>query len=185
MKKNDQERPKLPQKFLQKKKIDEKSLTYKQAVFLKEYLKTGSGVTAALKAYNCRDRLSARNMASETLARHGITIKDILEYKGLTQAKMAKVVKDATKAKKYILSHTEPDREVPDHQIRLKAVELMGKWTGLEKQDISIDNRQIHNTLTFVEDDTAGETTLDKTSTIEANFGKTTLDKQDTTGTNT
>jgi hypothetical protein len=47
-----------------------------------------------------------------------------LMEKYLPDDKLAKTHKQALKATKLILSPTEPDREVPDHAIRLKAVEL-------------------------------------------------------------
>jgi len=109
-----------------------KKLTIKQSKFLSEYFKTGNGTKSAMKVYNCKNVYSAQALASETLSKLKDVVKVMMEAKGLSLGKLVDVVGDATKANKVISSHTEPDYAVPDHQVRLKAVEIASKWLKLE-----------------------------------------------------
>ena len=59
-------------------------LTPKQRMFLKELIATLSPTEAAMRSYNCKDRLSARVIASENLSKLNITMNDLMDKMGLT-----------------------------------------------------------------------------------------------------
>jgi len=115
------------------KKEEEKALTIKQKMFLKEYFKTGNGTRAALKAYETTDVNVAATMASQNLIKLKDHVRSLMENKGLSLGKIIDVVNDATDATKVISSHSEPDYSVADHPTRLKAAEVASKWLGVEQ----------------------------------------------------
>ena len=63
--------------------VDKKDLTVKQRLFIKELTKCLSPTEAAMRTYNCKDRLSARNIASENMAKLGITMTELMDRMGL------------------------------------------------------------------------------------------------------
>jgi len=111
--------------------MTDKKLTLKQAKFLDVYFETGNGTEAAMQAYDCKDRMSARNVANENLAKLGNIVRLMMEERGLTLPLLIDTVKGATEAKK--LDDLSGEK-VPDHLTRLKAVQVAGKWLGLEKE---------------------------------------------------
>jgi len=116
------------------KKKQEKRLTLKQGRFLKYYFESGNGTKAAMKAYDTDDPNCASVIASRNLKKLKNVVVAMMELKGISLGSIVTVVNEATKAKKVITSPTGPDYKVPDHKTRLKAVEIAGKWLGLEKK---------------------------------------------------
>ncbi len=57
--------------------------TFKQRRFVKELIATLSPTEAAFRAYDCKDRLSARNIASQLLATLGIKMPELMDKMGL------------------------------------------------------------------------------------------------------
>ena len=109
----------------------DKKLTLKQAKFLDVYFETGNGTEAAVQAYDCKDRETAWSLASQTLSKLKDVVQRMMEERGLTLPLLIDTVKGATEAKK--LDDLSGEK-VPDHAIRLKAVQVAGKWLGLEKE---------------------------------------------------
>jgi len=85
-----------------------------------------------MKAYNCKVETAAA-IASQNLTKLKGVVKTWMDLEGLTLKKIVGKVNEATDADKIVTSHTEPDYTVPDHPTRLKAVEIAGKWLGLEQ----------------------------------------------------
>lgn len=110
-----------------------KKLTTKQAMFLKEYFKTGNGTRSAMKVYDTDDKKTASVIASENLVKLRHVVQTWMDMEGLTIKSMVKKLKEATNADKIITSHTEPDYTMPDHQVRLKAIEMAARWLNIEQ----------------------------------------------------
>lgn len=130
----------------------DRDLTFKQKAWLKFYFESGNATQAALKAYETDDPGSASVIASENLAKLKNPIKTLMELKGLSLGDLIETVKEARLANKpigalvlikkgkdgkpeQILKDNEGMIEVPDHLTRLKAVEIAGKWLGIENKE--------------------------------------------------
>lgn len=107
-------------------------LTLKQSKFIDIYIQTGNATEAAMQAYNCKDRMVARNVGSENLAKLGNIVRHIMEERGLTLPSMVDTVKEAQKAMKW--NDFTGERE-PDHNARLKAVTIASKWLNMGQAD--------------------------------------------------
>ncbi len=128
-----------------------KGLTAKQRKFIKELTKTLSPTEAAMRAYNCKDRLSAKSIAHENLTKLDISMTELMDKMGLnTEQDIADLVelRKATRVIGYLnqykrkdednkLEKVEPTQvvsneflDVPDNHIRLKALELSFKLKG-------------------------------------------------------
>lgn len=105
-------------------------LTPKQRTFVAAYIETGSGPDAAIRAYNCRSRNSARVLAhrnlhnpkivaaiEEVLAKHGVHLKAVDALNGALEA--TKTVYTDPKTGERI--------EGPDHRTRLAAADKVFK----------------------------------------------------------
>jgi phage terminase small subunit len=123
-----------------------KKLTLKQARFTKEYLKTGNGTQAAIKAGYSKD--SAHDIASENLRKPVIieTIDAVRKKLGIDAEyvlKGFKEIKDfnSKKQKKYITigDNTFEEEKMIDAQAALKANEMLGKHLKLFTDKIEID----------------------------------------------
>lgn len=119
--------------------LKDKKLTLKQRMFLKEYFKTGNARQSALKVYDCNPA-NAGSIANETLIKLNINIRDLMESKGLSVGSLIDDLNSMRKATKLVTSPTEPDKEWPDWQARGKAIDIGGKWMGLEKQVFNQQN---------------------------------------------
>ena len=75
-------------------------------------------------------------------------MKDALVNAGLTREYMAQVILQATQADKYIISHTEGDHVVPDHDVRLKASK---EWREYMTMKDSEDPTRIKKKVEFTE----------------------------------
>ena len=115
------------------KPIKEPKLTIKEVKFLKLYLKTGNATRSIMAVYDCKYK-SARSMGSQLLTKLNVSVRDLLEEHNLTFVDSIKAVKDAYKAEKIITSPTEPDYKTPDHLTRLKAVQIVDRWLGIESK---------------------------------------------------
>lgn len=71
--------------------------------------------------------------------------KDLLE-KHLPDNKLLVTHTEALEATKIVTSHTEPDYTIPDHPVRLKAVELGYKLKGkMQPEEVTVNNTQNNN----------------------------------------
>ncbi len=103
------------------------NLTPKQRAFANAYIETGSAPEAAISAYNCSSRNSARVMAHRTLNNAKVqaylssqVADTVLIDKGI------KVLQESLHATKFIKLN-KVTMQVPDNQARLRAVELYFK----------------------------------------------------------
>lgn len=132
------------------KDITDKPLTYKQRRFLKELIKTFSPTEAAMRTYHCKDRLSARNIASENLSKLGIKMDDLMEKTGLGIEEDIEDLKRLSKSKRPISAdifirdengelkvnkNSNDWVEVDDNHAQLKALELRLKLKGKLKEN--------------------------------------------------
>jgi hypothetical protein len=114
-------------------KPKERKLTLKQRKWLKVFFQTGNQTKATLSAYNVTDPTLASCMGSQTARLLKDAVRTIMEQKGLDVGCLVDRVQDATNATKIHSSPTEPDKEIPDHTTRLKAVEIASRWLGMEQ----------------------------------------------------
>jgi len=125
------------------KKINkEYKLTPKQSVFFHEWLNNGgNGVKAALKAYDTTDLSAAGVIAHDNLKKLNNPMRFYLEYKGTGLGTIADVIDGALNATKW--NDFTGEREA-DHNIRLKAVDKLGKYMGVEPQESTGTNVQVN-----------------------------------------
>lgn len=122
------------------------NLTPKQRAFANHYIETGSAPEAALSAYNCSNRNSARVMAHRTL--NNAKVQAYLSSQVADRVlidKGIKVLKESMNATKLIKLGKGDIREWPDNQTRLRAVEfyfklVMNLTQGIETQETASDD---------------------------------------------
>ena len=141
---------------------DLSEMTLKQRHFFKELIATGLPTEAAMRAYDCKDRLSARNIASENLAKLGISMSELMDQMGLGLEEDIELLKKLRAAKKvvgYLHQYKKDDKgkteklspdevisneflEVEDLYVQLKALELSLKIKGQlkDKTEHSFDD---------------------------------------------
>lgn len=140
-------------------------LTVKQRLFLKELVATLSPTEAAMRIYNCKDRNSAKVIASQNLTKFNFTMPELMDKMGLGIEEDISDLKRLRKAKRVIgylhqykknkkgeikkVDKISPDEvvsnefiEVDDNQAQLKALELSLKIKGYlkEKTEHSFDD---------------------------------------------
>ncbi len=120
------------------------NLTPKQRAFANAYIETGSAPEAAMRAYDCSNRNSARVMAHRNLNNTKVqaylssqVVDEVLIDKGV------KVLQESLDATKFIKLN-KITMQVPDNQARLRAVEfyfklVMNLPTGIETASASDD----------------------------------------------
>jgi hypothetical protein len=103
-------------------------LTRKQQQFVEEYVETGIGVKAALKAYDT-DYNGARSIASQNLSK--VTIKEAIDKalaaRNLGPDRWAGVLDSAMDAESELVIGSGQTIKRPDHSVRPKAVDLAAK----------------------------------------------------------
>lgn len=112
--------------------MPEVKLTVKQIKFMKEYVKDGNGTRAAMAVYDTKDPRAASVIASENLSKLSHPMRLLMEQKGITSMSLIETVDEARKAEKW--NDFTGEREA-DHHIRLKAVDRLSKWAGLEPKE--------------------------------------------------
>ena len=105
-------------------------LTLKQRMFIKRFFETGNGTQAAMDVYDCKDRGTAGNIASENLRKLQAPFKTYLESKGLSYNDLYETGRGGLQATK-----TENNKEVPDWPTRHKFMETASRWLGVEKKE--------------------------------------------------
>ena len=108
-------------------------LTVKQRKFLDDYLITGNATKSVMKIYGYKSRSSASTKGSQLLSMMNVSMESLMESQGLSKGRLLKKVNDKLDSKKPFSSPTEPDRMVDDNPSQLKAVEIAGKWLGVDK----------------------------------------------------
>ena len=112
-----------------------KAITLKQRVFLKVYLETGNATEAAMEAYNCKDKNSARALGSETLTSlSNGPIKERMDAAGLTDEYLMSIIHDGLTSEKVEVAKFQGsiggEKAYADHQTRARYAELALKWKG-------------------------------------------------------
>ncbi len=112
----------------------DRKLTPKQRAFVQSYIETGSAPEAAMRAYHCSSRNSARVIAHRN--RHNPKIIACIErlwsrHNLLEQA--AQALGESLRATKVVITNrrTGEGMEVPDHAIRLDTAKIVLKVRGV------------------------------------------------------
>lgn len=111
-----------------------KDWTVKQRLFFRYLIKTQSPTSAAMKAYDCKDRLVARNIGSSLLAKLGISMRELLDIIGLDSEQDAKDLKRLRSAKS--IKHFAHEGRVitskvdQDNSTQLRALDLTQRIKG-------------------------------------------------------
>ncbi len=116
------------------------NLTPKQRAFANAYIETGSAPEAAMRAYDCSNRNSARVIAHRNL--NNAKVQDYLSSQVADKVlidKGIKVLQESLHATKFIKLNS-VIMQVPDNQTRLRAVEfciklIMNLTQGSETQE--------------------------------------------------
>lgn len=108
-------------------------LTAKQRRFLDDYLITGNATQSAINIYGYKSRSIASSRGSDMVKQLNIPLETLMDSMGLSKGKLIQKVKQKMESTKIHSSPTDPDREVPDNPSQLKAVEIAGKWLGVDK----------------------------------------------------
>ena len=111
------------------------NLTPKQQSFVQYYVETGSAPEAAMRAYNCSSRNSARVMAHRN--RHNpkiVAYIDRLWSEHNLLERSVRTLADGLKASRTIIidRKTGEVNEVPDHETRLEAAVIALKLRGVD-----------------------------------------------------
>ena len=109
------------------------NLTPKQRAFANAYIATGSAPEAALSAYNCSSRNSARVMAHRNLHNPKIIafIKHFWSRHNLLDQAARALGEGLRATKVVIINHiTGEELEVPDHMVRIDTAKIVFKVMG-------------------------------------------------------
>ena len=112
-----------------------RKLTSKQRAFVQYYIETGcSGPEAAMRAYNCSSRNSARVIAHRNRHNPKIIayIKSLGSEHNLVERSL-RALGESLKATKVVITNrkTGESSEFPDHEIRLETVKVALKLRGV------------------------------------------------------
>lgn len=126
-----------------------KSLTVKERKLIKATAEGKNQTEAGLAADPNRQPETARVWANETLQKPTVkqALELALEERGLTPRSVVDVVADGMSAERIVTSPTEPDKEVPDHQTRLKAAGMAARFMGIDKQNDNSPQLHFHQHL--------------------------------------
>lgn len=93
-------------------------LTPKQRKFYKVYAETLNATEAAMQAYNCKDRDSARALGTEVLAK--LSFQELMNVMGLTDEHLMKVGQDGLNKSAKFATINGKTQAVPDYATRHK-----------------------------------------------------------------
>ena len=114
----------------------DRNLTPKQRAFVQYYIETGgSGPEAAMRAYNCSSRNSARVIAHRNLHNPKIIafIERLWSEHNLIERSL-QTLGENLRATQVIITNrkTKEGMEVPDHRIRLDTAKIVLKLRGVD-----------------------------------------------------
>lgn len=114
----------------------EPKLTVKRAKFVKAIVEGKPKYKAAMEAFGIEHQPTASVRASAELKNVNVqmALQEAMARQGITIDKIVKPIADGLDAIKIVTSPTEPDKEIPDHAIRLKASGMAQTLLGV-KQD--------------------------------------------------
>lgn len=123
-----------------------KGLTLKQRKFVRELKRTFSPTEAAFRVYNCKDRLVARNIAHQNLAKLGISMQELMDKMGLDTQQDLDDLKRLRIAQKPIVINNEVIT-TDDYSTQVKALELTLKLKGHLQSGTNINVDQSKKTI--------------------------------------
>lgn len=153
-------------------------LTRKQAKFVEEYVQTGNGTQAALKAYEIESDNNdnvASSIATENLRKPDVaqaieikqkTMREAFGDEGVTTVKIAKKVAEFLEAKRMTLFG-----QVPDYKTQLEGAKIAANVYGIQDQQPQFQANT--NSYTFI---FSGDT-QEKIKAIEAEIKAKLLNK--------
>ena len=109
-----------------------KDLTMKQRKWVNEYMRTGNATQSAMKVYRCKNLNTASTIGSQNLTKLNIPLSKLMDSMGLSKGKLINKINDKLESKK-IHGTSDDFIEVDDNPSQLKAVEIAGKWLGVDK----------------------------------------------------
>ena len=136
--------------------------TLKMRLWVKDYLRTGNATQSARNVYKCSE-MSANNIGSENLAKLDYPV--FMELGGISDTYLLRKVKQGLNSKKFILSHTEPDKVVPDMPTRHKYLETA----------LKLKKRLVERDVVVISDKTLILDALGNTTPLQGNTGADTV----------
>ncbi len=130
-------------------------LNPRQLKFLEEYVRNGNMTKAYMLAFGLTNRASAAVLGSRLLKKTGEVTRGLYEQADLGMNTVIQILKDAIKAEKNRVIYKKDGSKIvtagPDHILRLKAIELIYKFSGWEadmkrskvKNQLNVQNVQI------------------------------------------
>lgn len=122
-----------------------RDLTLKQRRWLDSYIELGNATQAAKDAgYNCKSYMSFHAVGYENLQKLSISIKEIMNRKGITDARLMEDLKAGLKAQRTEFGKFKgkitDSKDLIDYQTRHKYLETALKLKGLlrDKIDVSV-----------------------------------------------
>ena len=114
-------------------------LTIKQRKWLKVYIETGNATEAAMQAYNCKKRDTARALGAENLAKLSGPVSEILDMAGLTNGKLMDSIADGVGAMKTEIAKFQGkiggEKDYIDYPTRKGYIEIALNLKGLLRAD--------------------------------------------------
>ncbi len=112
----------------------DRKLTPKQRAFVQYYIETGSAPEAAMMAYNCSSRNSARVIAHRNRHHPKIIayIKSLGSEHNLVERSIQTLAKGLDATQNIINRKTGESSEIPDHEIRLETAKILLKLRGVD-----------------------------------------------------
>jgi len=83
-----------------------------------------------MKAYDCKDRVSAGSIGYENLKKLQEPVRLLMEHKGLSLGRLLETLDNGLKAEKPMKT----GEMIEDHPTRHKFMETAAKWLGVEKK---------------------------------------------------
>lgn len=114
-----------------------KGMTLRQRRFRRELIRTLSPTEAAMRAYNCKNKHSAAQIAYENLKKLDISLIELMEKMGLTDEQDTKDLMRLRKA----VGVSKTGKEISDNAIQLKALELTYKLKGRLKDKHVVEHK--------------------------------------------
>lgn len=96
------------------------------------YLISGNKTKAYQKEYPNASLKTCANEGGKIIRQSGVTIATLMDSMGLTKGKLIKKIDQKMESKK-IHGTSDDFIEVDDNPSQLKAVEIAGKWLGMDK----------------------------------------------------
>ena len=107
-----------------------KRMTFKNRRFFRKYIELGNATRSYMEVYRVKNRYYAAVKGCLLLKKFPEVRDGLFESRGLDDDSIATVLKEATLAKKELITKGGKIKRYPDHYARLKAVEAFNKMQG-------------------------------------------------------